>query len=76
MHVHDNADEHFIILEGAAFIANGDRRAELAAKDDVFQRLLTFPNVIVTAHQAFFTKEALVAIAEVTLQNIAEAFLP
>ena len=40
-------------------------------KDDVFQRLLTFPNVIVTGHQAFFTREALAAIAEVTLQNIA-----
>jgi mannose-6-phosphate isomerase-like protein (cupin superfamily) len=31
MHVHDNADEHFIILEGKAFIANGDRRVEVAA---------------------------------------------
>jgi D-lactate dehydrogenase len=41
-------------------------------KDDVFQRLLTFPNVIVTGHQAFFTREALAAIAEITLQNIAD----
>ena len=31
MHVHDNADEHFIILEGRAFIANGDSRVEVAA---------------------------------------------
>jgi len=38
--------------------------------DDVFQRLLTFPNVIVTGHQAFFTTEALNAIAETTLANI------
>ena len=41
-------------------------------KDDVFQRLLTFPNVIVTGHQAFFTREALAAIAQTTLQNIAD----
>jgi D-lactate dehydrogenase len=41
-------------------------------KDDVFQRLLTFPNVIVTGHQAFFTREALAAIAEITLQNIGD----
>ncbi len=38
--------------------------------DDVFARLLTFPNVLITAHQAFFTEEALTAIAEVTLDNI------
>jgi len=38
--------------------------------DDVFQRLLTFPNVIVTGHQAFFTHEALTAIAQTTLGNI------
>jgi D-lactate dehydrogenase len=38
--------------------------------DDVFARLLTFPNVIVTAHQAFFTEEALGAIASVTLGNL------
>ena len=35
MHVHDNADEHFIILEGKAFIANGDRRAEVAAGSSI-----------------------------------------
>jgi quercetin dioxygenase-like cupin family protein len=35
MHVHDNADEHFIILEGTAFIANGDRRAEVAAGSSI-----------------------------------------
>jgi D-lactate dehydrogenase len=39
-------------------------------QDDVFARLLTFPNVIVTAHQAFFTREALRAIGETTLDNI------
>ncbi|MBL8829833.1 MAG: 2-hydroxyacid dehydrogenase [Planctomycetaceae bacterium] len=40
--------------------------------DDVLARLLTFPNVIVTGHQAFFTSDALKCIAETTLQNIAD----
>lgn len=39
-------------------------------QDDIFARLLTFPNVVVTGHQAFFTREALSAIARVTLDNI------
>ena len=39
-------------------------------QDDTFARLLTFPNVLVTAHQAFFTDEAMRAIAETTLANI------
>lgn len=42
-------------------------------QDDVFQRLLMFPNVLVTGHQAFLTEEALQAIAETTLANIAAA---
>jgi D-lactate dehydrogenase len=41
-------------------------------RDDVFARLLTFPNVLVTGHQAFFTEEALHAIASTTLSNISE----
>lgn len=41
--------------------------------DDVFQRLLTFPNVLVTGHQAFLTEEALAAIAETTLASISDA---
>tara|TARA_R110002073_G_scaffold59094_5_gene149219 strand:- start:356 stop:1363 length:1008 start_codon:yes stop_codon:yes gene_type:complete len=40
--------------------------------DDTLSRLLTFPNVIITGHQAFFTREALQCIAETTLQNIAD----
>ena len=40
-------------------------------QDDVFARLLTFPNVIITGHQAFFTREALEGIAKTTLGNIA-----
>jgi D-lactate dehydrogenase len=39
-------------------------------QDDVFSRMLTFPNVIITGHQAFFTETALAAIAEDTLANI------
>ena len=38
--------------------------------DDVFARLLTFPNVLITGHQAFFTAEALHNIAETTIANI------
>lgn len=38
--------------------------------DDVFARLLTFPNVVVTGHQAFFTREAMETIAHTTLRNI------
>ncbi len=38
--------------------------------DDVFARLLTFPNVLITGHQAFFTEEALTAIAEATIANV------
>jgi len=41
-------------------------------QDDVFARLLTFPNVVITGHQAFLTEEALTAIAETTLANIAQ----
>jgi len=40
--------------------------------DDVLARLLSFNNVIVTSHQAFFTREALDNIAHVTLQNMLE----
>ena len=40
--------------------------------DDVLARLLSFNNVIVTSHQAFFTREAVHNIAETTLQNIAD----
>ena len=42
--------------------------------DDVLSRLMTFPNVLITSHQGFFTKEALTNIASTTLDNIAEFF--
>jgi D-lactate dehydrogenase len=41
-------------------------------QDDIFARLLTFPNVIITAHQGFFTQEAISQIATTTLANIRE----
>lgn len=40
--------------------------------DDVLARLLTFPNVLVTGHQGFFTVEALTAIAETTFRNLSD----
>lgn len=39
-------------------------------QDDVFVRLMTFPNVIITGHQAFFTEDAVGSIAETTLANV------
>ncbi len=39
-------------------------------QDDVLSRLITFPNVLVTSHQAYFTKEALGNIASTTLKSI------
>ena len=45
-------------------------RSGLILSDDVFARLLTFPNVIITGHQAFFTSEALENIAATTMKNI------
>lgn len=41
-------------------------------QDDTIQLLQSFPNVVITAHQAFFTREALVNIAETTLTNITQ----
>ena len=40
--------------------------------DDVLMRLTTFPNVLITAHQAFFTREAVENISATTLANIDE----
>jgi D-lactate dehydrogenase len=48
-----------------------DRSLEVIP-DDVFSRLLTLPNVVVTGHQGFLTKEALEEIAQTTLNNIVE----
>ena len=53
--------------EGDLFFEN---LSDEVIRDDVFARLLTFPNVLITGHQAFFTAEALTAIAETTIANI------
>lgn len=44
--------------------------SETIIQDDLFQRLLTFPNVLITGHQAYFTDEALQNIAETTIANL------
>jgi len=41
-------------------------------QDDVLARLLTFPNVLITGHQAFFTRDALTEIARTTLANLSD----
>lgn len=46
--------------------------SELGLQDDVLARLLTFPNVLITSHQGFLTHEALMNIAETTLQNLSD----
>jgi D-lactate dehydrogenase len=46
--------------------------SESIIQDDVIMRLMSFPNVLITAHQAFFTEEALSQIATITLQNISD----
>ncbi len=48
--------------------------SEQVIQDDTFVRLQTFPNVLITAHQAFFTKEAIHNIADTTFENIREYF--
>ena len=48
-----------------------DRSSDIL-NDDTFARLLTFPNVIVTGHQAFLTDRALRNIAETTVQSLGE----
>lgn len=57
------------VYEEEARLFFEDRSDEII-DDDVFARLLTFPNVLITAHQAFLTTEALNAIAETTVTNV------
>jgi D-lactate dehydrogenase len=52
--------------EGDLFFKDLSERPIL---DDVFARLVTFPNVLVTAHQGFMTREAISAIARTTIEN-------
>jgi D-lactate dehydrogenase len=53
--------------EGPLFFED---RSSTIIQDDVFQRLTTFPNVVITGHQAYLTREALEKIAEVSLANV------
>lgn len=53
--------------EGPLFFED---RSDEVLDDDVFARLLTFPNVLITAHQGFLTRQALDAIARTTLANL------
>jgi len=53
--------------EGPLFFED---RSDEIMQDDVFARLVSFPNVIITGHQAFFTKEAVSDIVRITLDNI------
>jgi D-lactate dehydrogenase len=48
--------------------------SDSAIDDDVLARLMTFPNVLITSHQAFFTREALQNIADTTLGNADDFF--
>ena len=57
--VYEEESEYFYEDYSSSFIS-----------DDTLARLLTFPNVIITSHQGFFTKEALANIAAVTLSSI------
>ena len=57
------------VYEEEADLFFEDKSSEIIG-DDVFSRLLTFPNVVVTAHQAFFTRNALEAIASQTVRNL------
>ncbi len=52
--------------ESALFFADHSNEV---VQDDLFQRLLTFPNVLITGHQGFLTQEALTHIAQTTLDN-------
>lgn len=57
------------VYEQEADLFFEDLSSEIIA-DDTFQRLLTFPNVLVTGHQAFLTEEALASIAQTTMANV------
>lgn len=60
--VYEEEDEYFF----------EDRSNEIISNDEL-SRLLTFPNVLITSHQAFFTTEAMKAIAETTLKNLEDS---
>lgn len=47
-------------------------RSQTIIQDDVFERLLSFPNVLITPHQAFYTQEAVTEIAKITIKNFTD----
>lgn len=47
-----------------------ENKSDEVIQDDIFSRLLTFPNVLITGHQGFLTHEALMNIAETTIANL------
>jgi|688.fasta_scaffold00056_8 D-lactate dehydrogenase len=57
------------VYEEEADLFFADHSGEVL-QDDIFSRLLTFPNVLITGHQAFFTEDALQEIAKVTVANL------
>lgn len=59
------------VYEDEAELFYEDRSNRLIA-DNVFSRLLTLPNVLITGHQAFFTSEAVATIAATTLQSVTD----
>ena len=61
--VYEEEDEYFF----------EDHSADIL-QDDRLARLLTYPNVLVTSHQAFFTREALLTIARTTMRNVERFF--
>lgn len=48
--------------------------SDTVIRDDTLARLLTFPNVLITSHQGFFTKEAIENISRTTLENVRQFF--
>lgn len=57
------------VYEEEAALFYEDHSGEII-EDDIFARLLSFPNVLITSHQAFLTREALSDIARTTLANV------
>lgn len=59
------------VYEGEGALFYEDHSGDII-DDDALMRLMTFPNVLISGHQAFFTDEALHEIAECTLRNLEE----